>query len=207
MGGGIGVSHGCTVRGRFLTVIQLGQEGDWSSLSKPSGDEGLADFFESAHGRSGILNELLGRPTFLRATLVARLENMVPQRNVLAKCVRDSVDCVTMSRGRQRRYYGDLGKRETEKQCEWGLELAKYQPSVLLRVFLFVGSMLIRLASRRSPGDQELLQCQPHAGSSFRTVRSNAGTNLTQGAGWIGCHLERTFVLHLVQKMFGLLHY
>lgn len=86
IGGGTGVSHGCTVRGRFLTVIHAGQAEAFPSFSKPPvaakfpGDEFRAGFGEddvdevSGHG---MLNESLDRPTFLRATLVARLENMV----------------------------------------------------------------------------------------------------------------------------------
>lgn len=84
IGGGRGVSQGWTVSGRDLTDIQSGQALLLLPLVLlPSLGAGCAFviFFD------GLLSELvfqeeksnvsLGRPTFLRATLVARLENMV----------------------------------------------------------------------------------------------------------------------------------
>lgn len=82
-GGGRGVSHGWTVSGRALTDIQSDQvlvlllllasldvAVGWVLVSF---FEGLASEFDF-HEKS---NVSLGRPAFLRATLVARLENML----------------------------------------------------------------------------------------------------------------------------------
>jgi len=100
IGAGTGVSHGWTVNGRDLTVIQLGQAEDCSSSSKPGNapeEEFVDDFLddESDHGR---LNELLDRPTFLSATLVARFENMVsdPVWRLCERVVVCMADCVTV---------------------------------------------------------------------------------------------------------------
>ena len=86
MGGGAGVSHGWTVNGSDLAVIQAGFQVDaLSPLSSSNlGVEFLLDFFsdhadeddddESDQGR---LNDSLDRPAFLSATLVAKFENML----------------------------------------------------------------------------------------------------------------------------------
>lgn len=68
MGGGTGVNQGWTVNGRDFTVIQAGQAGP--SLSG-------ADFLDESESDHGRLNDLFDKPTFLRATFVARLENIV----------------------------------------------------------------------------------------------------------------------------------
>lgn len=73
-GGGVGVSQGWTVKGRFLTVIQAGQA-DLSSLVSKEGTEDREDFLEASS--QGSLKESLEMPAFFRAILVARLENMV----------------------------------------------------------------------------------------------------------------------------------
>ena len=80
MGGGRGVSHGCTVSGSDLTDIHSDQVLLLLLPALPDAGCALVIFLD---GLLSVFHEeksnvSLGRPTFLRATLVARLENMVP---------------------------------------------------------------------------------------------------------------------------------
>lgn len=82
IGGGAGVSQGWTVRGRLLTVIHFGQL--FPSISSSSSVVRLFWFFFSFLGSSlappkdePMFMASLGTPSFLSASLVPRLENIV----------------------------------------------------------------------------------------------------------------------------------
>lgn len=78
MGGGGGASHGCTVSGMLILDIHPPQP----SSSFPGSGCFLRSLFGSRPGSEGAVqaeksNVFDGRPTFLRATFVARPENIV----------------------------------------------------------------------------------------------------------------------------------
>lgn len=81
IGGGGGESHGWTVRGRFLTVIHAGQAEAFSSSSStgPFGSLFLRSFGGGSFAGEEKLKVSEERPTFLRASFVARLENIVDE--------------------------------------------------------------------------------------------------------------------------------
>lgn len=93
MGAGAGVSHGCTVSGRFLTCIHCGHLlVSSSSSSRPGtapGGRSPRFFFSFFGGGSespeAKLNVSLGIPSFFIASLVVRLENIVAVECVMCR--------------------------------------------------------------------------------------------------------------------------
>lgn len=80
-GGGGGDSHACAVRGRLLTLIHLGGQAvaGASSRSLSAAAAALRSRFDVGGGAAGDakFRASLGTPSFLRASFVPRLENMI----------------------------------------------------------------------------------------------------------------------------------